>query len=73
MSEKVTFLMKITKSPKLIDKEKDQWIFYCPYCHRWERGTRHGYSSIFLSQMYFECKGEHRIEAPGGGNDGRRN
>jgi hypothetical protein len=65
MSEKVTFLMKITKSPKRIDIEKDLWIFYCPYCHRWERGTRHGYSSMFLSQLYFECENGHRIEAPG--------
>ena len=61
----VTFLMKITKSPKRIDIEKDQWIFYCPYCHTWEKGTRHDYSSMFLSQLYFEFKGGHRIEAPG--------
>ena len=64
MNKKITLWMKITKSPKRIDKEKDLWIFYCPYCKRWYQGTRHGYSSLFFTQMYFKCDKGHRIEAP---------
>ncbi|MFP3257301.1 MAG: hypothetical protein RXO36_05840 [Candidatus Nanopusillus acidilobi] len=65
MSEKVTFLMKITKQPKCIDRQNDLWVFYCPFDKKWCKGTRHGYTSEFWSQMYFECKNNHRIEAPG--------
>jgi len=65
MTDKITLIMKLTKSPKLIDREKDQWIYYCKFCKKWYKGTRHGYTSEFLSQMYFECENGHRIEAPG--------
>jgi len=64
-NEKISIWRKITKQPICQDKEKDQWIFYCPYCHTWEKGTRHGYTSEFWSQMYFECENGHRTEAPG--------
>jgi len=65
MTDKITFIMRLTKSPKLIDVEQDLWIFYCSYCHRWCKGTRHGYNSDFFSQAYFECENGHRTEAPG--------
>jgi len=65
MSEKVTFLMKITKQPKCIDRQNDLWVFYCPFDKKWCKGTRHGYTSEFWSEMYFECEDGHKIEAPG--------
>ena len=65
MEEKINLWMKLTKSPKLLNKEKDLWFFYCQFCYRWEKGTRHGYTSEFWSQMYFECDNGHKIEAPG--------
>jgi len=65
INKKISIMQKITKQPKCIDNEKDIWIFYCAYCHKWEIGTRHGYTSVFSSQMYFECENGHRIEAPG--------
>jgi len=64
MKEKISLWMKITKQPKCIKEEKDLWIFYCPYCKKWYHGTRHGYSSSFIGQMYFECVKGHRVEAP---------
>ena len=60
----INLWMKITKQSKCIDKEKDLWIFYCPYCKKWYQGTRYGYSSSFIGQMYFECDKGHRVEAP---------
>jgi len=64
MEEKISLWRKITKRPKLIDVEQDLWIFYCPYCKRWEQGIRKSYTSDFSSKFYFECKEGHRIKAP---------
>ncbi|MGC9124012.1 MAG: hypothetical protein ACP5IB_08115 [Thermoplasmata archaeon] len=58
--------MNILKRPRLIDRENDKWEFYCPYCHSWRTDTRHGYSSRFVSQLYFHCDVcGNDIEAPG--------
>jgi len=64
-NKEISIWQKITKQPKCIDKKKDLWIFYCSHCHRWYKGTRHGYSSTFIGQMYFECDNGHKTEAPG--------
>jgi len=66
MNEKISLWMRLTKSPKRIDIEQDIWIFYCPYCKRWEKGTRHSYNSIFRPEKYFECEYGHIIDAPWG-------
>jgi len=63
MDKKINLWMKITKSSKCIDKKNDIWLFYCPYCKKWYQGFRHGYTSEFYSQMYFECDKGHKIEA----------
>jgi hypothetical protein len=65
MNEKISFWMKLTKSPKLIDAEQDIWIFYCPIDKKWHKGMRHGYTDQFYTQMYFECEDGHIIPAPG--------